>query len=57
VAAGALLLGVGWMVLFAMTVRWIPPDLSISLAAYGVAVAGLALGMAGAAGLVRRTRR
>lgn len=54
VAAGAALLAVGWVTVFAMVLRWIPPSLGLGLAAYGVAVAGLAVGMVGAAGLLRR---
>lgn len=54
VAAGAALLAAGWVTVFAMVLRWIPPSLAVGLAAYAVAVAGLAVGMVGAAGLLRR---
>ncbi len=57
-AAAALLLGAGWATLFAMTVRWVPPNVGLSLAAYALAVAGLAVGLVGAGVLFRqRTRR
>jgi hypothetical protein len=55
VFGGALLL-VSWAVLLLMVLRRLPPSVLLSLLAYGASVAGLGLGVFGAAQYVGKSR-
>ena len=54
---GFLLLLFGFLLAFAMVIRVIEPGFLLSFLAYGASLAGLILGLLGAVGYVRGSRR
>ena len=53
---GGTLLLASWALLFLMVLRRLPPSVLLSLLAYGASVAGLGLGVFGAAQYVGKSR-
>ncbi|MEW6046341.1 MAG: hypothetical protein AB1609_07645 [Bacillota bacterium] len=56
VAAGLLLLVLGWVLPFLMVVRILPPSFLLSFVAYAASLIGLAVGLFGLVEYVRSSR-
>lgn len=57
IAVGFVLLTASWLVLLLMVIGGIESSLPLSMGAYAVSIAGLAVGLFGVADFVRQVRR